>query len=90
MAWTELLKDAVCTKLEIFDSDEKVKIFYREIPDIYFDKISDILSRFYNWQMWSTPKDSEIDTIIAGNKKTIKEWFKNKGLRVEYLLGHSG
>ena len=90
MAWTELLKDAVCTKLEIFDSDEKAKIFYREIPDIYFDKISDILSRFYNWQMWSTPKDSEIDTIIAGNKKTIKEWFKNKGLRVEYLLGHSG
>jgi len=89
MAWTELLKDAVCTKLEIFDSDEKAKIFYREIPEQHFDKISDILSRLYNWQMWSVPKDSEIDTIIAGNKKTIKEWFKNKGLRVEYLLGYS-
>ena len=89
MAWTELLKDAVWTKLEIFDSDEKTKIFYREISEQHFDKISDILSRLYTWQMWSIPKDSEIDTIIAGNKKTIKEWFKNKGLRVEYLLGYS-
>jgi len=89
MAWTELLKDAVCTKLEIFDSDEKERVFYREIQDSDFDKICSILSRLFNWSMWSTPKDSEIDTIIAGNKKNIKEWFKNNGLRVEYLLGYS-
>jgi hypothetical protein len=88
MAWSELLKDAICTKLEIFDSDEKAKIFYRDMQDSDFVKIGDILSRLFNWSTWSMPKDSEIDTIIAGSKKTIKEWFKNKGLRVEYLLGH--
>ncbi|MDR2803897.1 MAG: HNH endonuclease [Treponema sp.] len=89
MAWTELLKDAVCAKLDILDSDEKVKIFYREISDIDFRKISNILTCLYNWQMWSSPKDSEIDTIIAGSKKTIKGWFKSKGLTVGFLLGVS-
>jgi hypothetical protein len=89
MAWTELLRDAVCTKLEILDMDEKPKIFYREISDQSFTKIADILARFYSWQMWSSPKDSDIDRVIAGNKKTIKDWFKSNGLRVEYLLGFS-
>jgi hypothetical protein len=89
MAWSELLKDAVCAKLDILDSDEKAKIFYRELPDSDFLKIGNIVSRLYNWQMWASPKDSEIDTIIAGNKKTIKEWFRNKGLTVSYLLGAS-
>ncbi|MDR0603515.1 MAG: HNH endonuclease [Bacteroidales bacterium] len=89
MAWTELLKDAVCAKLDILDSDEKAKIFYREISDSDFSKIGNILSRLYNWQMWSSPKETEIDTIIAGNKKTIKEWFRSKGLTVGYLLGAS-
>jgi hypothetical protein len=89
MAWTELLKDAVCIKLEILDSDEKAKVFYREIIDLEFVKISEILSRLYNWQMWTSPKDSEIDTVISSNKKTIKEWFRTKGLTVSYLLGGS-
>ena len=87
MAWAELLKDAVCAKLDIFDEDEKAKVFYREIIDSDFTKIGNILSRLYNWQMWTSPKNSEIDTIINGSKKMIKEWFRTKGLTVSFLLG---
>ena len=87
MAWTELLKDAICLRIEILDSDEKEKVFYREIDDQKFIKIGEIFSRFFNWQMWSSPKDSEIDTVISSNRKTIKEWFRAKGLTVSYLLG---
>jgi hypothetical protein len=89
MAWTELLKDAVCAKLDILDSDEKAKIYYREISEFDFSKIGNILSRLYNWQFWTSPKNSEIDTIIAGNKKNIKTWFRTKSLTVGYLLGAS-
>jgi hypothetical protein len=87
MAWTELLKDAICLRIEILDSDEKEKVFYREIDVQKFVKIGEIFSRLYNWQMWSSPKDSEIDTVISSNRKTIKEWFRTKGLTVSYLLG---
>jgi hypothetical protein len=89
MAWSELLKDAVCTKLDINDSDEKERVFYRDFMDLDFSKIGNILSRLFNWQMWSTPISSEIDTIIAGNKQIVKDWFKKKGLSVSYLMGAS-
>ena len=31
MAWSEIFKDAVSAKLEIYDADEKARIFYRQL-----------------------------------------------------------
>jgi hypothetical protein len=87
MAWSELLRDAVCAKLEIHDSDDKVKPFYRDFTDGDFDKIRSCLSRLLNWQMWSAPNGNEIDTAIAGSKSNLKEWFKSKGLTTGFILG---
>ncbi|MCG6170146.1 HNH endonuclease [Leptospira sanjuanensis] len=87
MAWMELFKDAVAAKLEIHDSDEKDKIFYREISDTDFTKIKSILERLFNWQIWSAPIHSDIDTQIAGTKSNLKDWFRNKGLTTGFLLG---
>jgi hypothetical protein len=87
MAWTELFKDAICAKLDVLDSDEKAKVFYRDISKNDFEKIKTIFIRFINWQMWSSPKNSEIDTVISSNRRTIKEWYKQKGLTVGYLVG---
>jgi len=87
LAWTEIFRDAVCAKLEIHDSDEKQKPFYRDISDEDFLKIKNILSRLINWQIWISPKDSEVDTAIAGNKSVLKEWFRTKGLTTGFLMG---
>ena len=87
MAWCELFKDAVCAKLDIHDSDEKAKPFYRDITDAEFAKTKAILERLLHWQMWKSPRNSEIDTVIAGNKSSIKEWFRNKGLTTGFLMG---
>lgn len=87
MAWCEIFKDAVCAKLDMHDTDEKAKPFYRGISEGDFDKTKAILERLLQWQMWKSPKNSEIDTVIAGNKSAIKEWFRNKGLTTGYLMG---
>jgi hypothetical protein len=89
MAWAELLKDAVCAKLDINDSDEKRKIFYRVFENSDFLKIGNIFARLFNWPIWTSPVNSEVDTIIAGNKQVVKDWFKQKGLTVSYLMGAS-
>ena len=87
MAWSEIFCDAVCARLEIYDTDEKRKPFYRELTEGEFKKIEKIFDLLVNWQLWISPKDSEIDTAIAGNKSTLKEWFKKKGLTTGFLLG---
>lgn len=87
MAWSEIFRDAVCAKLDIYDGDEKAKPFYRELNDEDQDKIEQIFSRLYNWQLWISPRDSGIDTAIAGNKSDLKEWFRTQGLTTGFLMG---
>jgi len=87
MAWSELFRDAVCAKLEIHDSDEKEKPFYRDLTDDQFQRIKECLSRLLNCQIWNAPKGSEIDTALAGNKSHLKEWFKDKGLTTGFIMG---
>lgn len=89
MAWSELFKDAISAKLEIYDTDEKSKVFYRQLEDSDFEKIDQIIIRLVNWQMWDSPKDSEIDKMISNNKSTLKQWLKDKGLSTGYLMGAS-
>ena len=87
MAWSELAKDAICALLGILDGDDKAKMLYRDLADSEFAKISGVLQRLFDWQQWLSPKSSEIDTIITTNKKSIKDWFKVRGLTVGYLVG---
>lgn len=86
-AWSELLKDSICAKLDIIDGDERLKPFYRDLTPEDYPKIRNIVSRLFDWQMWQSPNGSNIDTIISGNKKMVKTWFKDKGLTTGYLLG---
>jgi len=87
MAWMELFRDAVAAKLEIHDTDEKRKLFYRDLTEDDFKKIKILLERLLNWQLWSAPSGHDIDTNIAGTKSNLKEWFRSKGLTTGFLLG---
>jgi hypothetical protein len=87
MAWSELLRDAVCAKLDLDDADDRAKPFYRELTDSDFQKIDRIVERLLAWPIWMAPLNSEVDTNIAGSKGSLKEWFRSKGLTTGYLMG---
>ena len=89
MAWSELLRDAVCAKLDLDDADERAKPFYRELSEGDFQKIKKIVERLLGWPMWLAPVGNDVDSFIAGNKSTLNEWFKGKGLTTGYLIGAS-
>jgi hypothetical protein len=89
MAWSELLRDAVCAKLDLYDADDKAKAFYRELSETDFQKIGRIVERLLGWPLWMAPLNSEIESYLSGNKSTLKEWFRGKGLTTGYLMGAS-
>ena len=86
-AWSELLRDSVCPKLNIHDEDEKSKVFYRELNDNEFASIRFCVTRLFEWKLWSSPIGSEIDTVRMDNEKMVKDWLRNKGLTTGYLMG---
>lgn len=87
MSWSEILKDAIAAKLDIFDADEKALLFYRELSDNEFQKIREIIRRLVDWSVWKLPEYSEIDRILSDNKSEIKKYFRTKGLTTGYLMG---
>ena len=89
MAWSELLRDAVCGKLDLVDAEDRLRPFYRDISAADLEKIKTIVGRLVNWTMWMSPVDSEIDRILADNKNAVKEWFRKHGLTTGYLMGAS-
>ena len=88
-AWAALLKDAICTKLEIFDQDEQDKAFHRDLSEEALKRIRFVAARLVSWKIWDSPAKSEIDQIRLDNDGAIKDWLRRKGLTVSYLLGAS-
>ncbi len=87
MSWAEILYDAVCASLKLFDSDEKRLLMHRMLKDEDFELIRMVVRRLFDWNMWTSPQNTEIDRILADNKSIIKDWLKKKGLTTGYLMG---
>ena len=86
MAWAELLRDAVCARLEIFGGEDRAKPFYRDLSSTEAEKVKAILSKLMTFKIWKSPPDSEIDRVLSNNKSALKDWLKKQGLDIGYLL----
>jgi hypothetical protein len=89
MAWCELLREAICARLEIFSEEDRARPFYREMSPAELEKIKTILGKLLNYKTWKSPQDSEVDRVLSDNKSAVKEWLKKQGLDAGYLLGVS-
>jgi hypothetical protein len=87
MAWAELLRDAVCAKIDLHDSDEKGRPLYRNLTEQEQQRVKSVCERLVNWKRWSSPADDDIDRVLADNKSEVKSWFRSKGLTTGYLMG---
>lgn len=90
MAWSELLRDAVCGKLDLEDAEDRARPFYRDLTQDQLDRvIKGAVERLVNWKGWKAPREDPIDRVLADNKSAVKEWLKTHGLTTGYLMGAS-
>jgi len=87
MAWSELLHDALCARLDLQDVEERVRPFYRHLDPIELEKVKRLVERLVKHKVWVAANDTEIDRTLADNKSVVKEWLKGHGLTTGYLLG---
>ena len=64
-AWSALIKDAICAKVRIHDSDDQIRPFYRDFNEQELDDIGYVVTRLIDWKMWSEPVSSEIESDPA-------------------------
>ena len=89
MAWSQLLWDAVCAKLDLLDTDERLRVFYRALSTEELNRIRSAIRRLYTYQRWIAPKDDQIDRVLSDRTSAVKDWFKSHGLTPGYLVGAS-
>lgn len=87
MAWAELLRDAVCGKLELQDAEDRETPFYRALSEKQTGQVREVVKRLVNWKGWIAPRDDDIDRVLSDNKSEVKEWLRKKGLSTGYLMG---
>jgi hypothetical protein len=89
MAWSELLRDAVCGKLDLQDAEDRARPFYRELTPTDLERVRKVVERLVSWKLWNSPPGSDIDRVLADNKSAVKEWLRSNGLTTGYLMGAS-
>lgn len=89
MAWSELLWDAVCARLDLTDTDDRIRVFYRPLSQDKIEQLRKIVRRLYEWQRWSAPKGDPIDGVLSDKKTSVKTWLRDHGLTTGFLMGAS-
>ena len=87
MAWSELLKSAICGTLNLDDADDRARPFYRDLSQVNLDAIRRVVVRLMDWPLWNAPTTDDIDRVLNDNREQVKTWFKSKGLTTGYLMG---
>lgn len=89
MAWSEIVRDAICGKLDLQDAEERERPFYRDMSEEDTVQIKKIVGRLVGWKRWDSPANDEIDGVLADSKNKVRDWLKAHGLTTGYLMGAS-
>ena len=87
IAWSDILKGAICATMELYDQQDRDRPFYRRLSDKDKDKIQRVVHRLLDWAIWNSPEDSEIDRMLNNKQTAVRDWLKEHGLSTGYLLG---
>ena len=87
MAWSELVRDAICGKLDLQDAEDRARPFYRSLKSEQLTIIRNVIERLVNSKVWIAPSGDDVNRILADNKSAVKDWLKQHGLNTGYLMG---
>lgn len=89
-AWTGMLRDVIAQILGLYDEQERKKIMLREIHEDKWNIVKGRIKRLFEHKIWTDPSP-EIDNNLRVNNEThVREFFKQKELTVNWILGGSG
>jgi len=87
ISWSSILHGAICGSFDLDDNEDRVQPFYRVLNEEQKIKLKKLIVKLISWSVWYAPDNSEIDRILADNRKEIIEFMRKKGLTSGYLMG---
>jgi hypothetical protein len=85
-AWVPFLHDALAGGLQLFDTEDRRRIFYRELGDAEFAIIQRLLQRLLTHKVWEDPSP-ELNDLRYDDAERAKEMLRAQGLTPNWILG---
>ncbi len=85
-AWVPMLRDALAPALQLFDQEDRRRLFYRKLSDEDFATIERLVARLFSHKVWEDP-DPELKDLRYDNATRAKEMLTRSGLTTNWILG---
>jgi hypothetical protein len=85
-AWVPFLRDAIAPALQLFDAEDRERIFYRDLDDKQFAAIERLLDRLFSHKVWEDP-DPELNDLRYDDAERAKAMLRKSGLTPAWILG---
>jgi len=89
-AWSSILKDVITQVLNLYDANDRNKIFLREVKDDKWNDIRGRIKRLFEHKIWVDPSPEIMSNLRINNEVQVRQYFTNKDLTVNWILGVSG
>lgn len=85
-AWVPFLRDAIAPALQLFDTEDRERLFYRELDEKQVGVIEKLLDRLFSHKVWDDP-DPELNDLRYDNAERAKDMLRRSGLTPTWILG---
>jgi hypothetical protein len=85
-AWVPFLHDAIAPALGLIDTEERQRVFYRDLSDEDFERIARLVRRLLSHKVWEDP-DPALNDLRYDDAERAKSMLRDAGLTPNWVLG---
>lgn len=87
-AWVPFLRDAIAPGLQLFDAEDRGRLFYRDLNDSDWAVIERLVARLLSHKVWEDP-DPALKDLRYDDAERAKDMLRQGGLTTNWILGGS-
>jgi hypothetical protein len=89
-AWVPMLRDVIAHVLQLYDSADRDKVFFRPISEKQWGTIEGRIDRLFLHKIWDDTSPDIVARFKINSVEEVRGFLTSRGLTVNWILGGDG
>jgi HNH endonuclease len=89
-AWVPMLRDVIAHVLQLYDSADRNKVFFRAINEQQWTLIEGRIDRLFLHKIWDDTSPDIVGQLKINSAEQVRTFLASRGLTVNWILGGDG